>query len=48
MRKILSQPFSILALGCGALLLSLAGCSRAPEAPPKEVTVQADDKMRFD
>ena len=48
MRKILSQPFSILALGCGALLVSLAGCSRAPEAPPKELTVQADDKMRFD
>jgi azurin len=26
----------------------LFSCSRAPEAPPKEVTVQADDKMRFD
>lgn len=37
-----------MALGCSALLTSLAGCSRAPEAPPKEVTVQADDKMRFD
>src|SRR5438046_1676869 len=23
-------------------------CSKAPEVPPKEVTVQADDKMRFD
>ncbi|MGI9113857.1 MAG: plastocyanin/azurin family copper-binding protein [Chthoniobacterales bacterium] len=32
----------------GALLLSITACSRAPEAPPKEVTVQADDKMRFD
>jgi azurin len=37
--------FLILALGGGAFLFS---CSRAPEAPPKEVTVQADDKMRFD
>ena len=48
MKKILSQPLSIIALGCGALLISLAGCSRAPETPPKEVMVQADDKMRFD
>jgi azurin len=48
MKKILSQPLSILALGCGALLISLAGCARAPEVPPKEVTVQADDKMKFD
>ncbi|PZR72519.1 MAG: azurin [Chthoniobacterales bacterium] len=32
----------------GALLLCITACSRAPEAPPKEVTVQADDKMRFD
>ena len=48
MRKILIQPFLIIALGCGALLVSLASCSRAPEVPPKEITVQADDKMRFD
>ena len=33
---------------CGALLFSVAGCSKAPPIPPKEVTVQADDKMRFD
>src|SRR3954467_476022 len=39
---------SLLALGCSALLYSVTGCSHAPEAPPKEVTVQADDKMRFD
>ena len=38
----------LIALGCSALLFSLAGCSRAPEAPPKEVTIQADDKMRYD
>jgi azurin len=28
--------------------MSLSGCSRAPEVPPKTVEVQADDKMRFD
>ncbi len=37
-----------IALGCSALLISVAGCARAPEAPPKMVTIQADDKMRFD
>ena len=37
-----------IALGCSALLISVAGCSRAPEAPPKEVQIQADDHMRFD
>ena len=37
-----------MALGCGALLSTITGCSRAPEAPPKEVQIQADDKMRFD
>ena len=35
-------------LACNIVLLFVTGCSRAPEAPPKEVTVQADDKMRFD
>lgn len=48
MRKSVWQSLPILALGCSALLYSFAGCSRAPEAPPKEVTIQADDKMRFD
>ena len=42
------QALPIVALGCSALLFSLTGCSRAPETPPKEVTVQADDKMRYD
>jgi azurin len=37
-----------IALGCSAVLSSITGCSRAPEAPPKTVEVQADDKMRFD
>lgn len=36
------------ALGCGAILSSINSCSRAPEAPPKTVMVEADDKMRFD
>ena len=43
-----NKSFLLAALGCGALLYSITGCSRAPEAPPKEVTIQADDKMRFD
>ena len=37
-----------MALGCSALLLSVGGCSRAPQAPPKAIVIQADDKMRFD
>lgn len=36
------------ALGCAAFLSSFTGCSPAPQTPPKEITVQADDKMRFD
>ena len=48
MKKTTAQLIPVIALGCSALLYSLAGCSRAPEGPPKEVTIQADDKMRFD
>lgn len=48
MKRILTQSLPLFALICGALFSSTLGCSRAPEAPPKEVTVQADDKMRFD
>lgn len=43
-----NQSLLLIALGCGALLSSITGCSRAPEAPPKEVQIQADDKMRYD
>jgi azurin len=43
-----SLSLSIIALGCSALLYSVTGCSPAPQTPPKEITVQADDKMRFD
>ena len=48
MRKSVWQSLPILALGCSALLYSVTGCSREPEAPPKAVQIQADDKMRFD
>jgi azurin len=49
MKKITTaQLMPVIALGCSALLYSITGCSRAPEAPPKEVTIQADDKMRYD
>jgi len=43
-----AQLIPVIALGCSALLYFVAGCSHAPEAPPKEVTIQADDKMRYD
>ena len=43
-----NQSLLLIALGCGALLSTITGCSRAPEAPPKEVQIQADDKMRYD
>ena len=48
MKTKISQALPIVALAGGALLFSLTSCSRAPEIPPKEVTVQADDKMRYD
>ncbi len=48
MRNKPNLTFSILSLAGSALLFSLTACSRAPQAPPKEVTIQADDKMRFD
>lgn len=48
MRKIVIQVVAAIALSCSALLWFFTGCSRAPEAPPKEVTIQADDKMRYD
>lgn len=39
---------SVVALGCSALLFSVMGCSRAPEAPPKTVELNVDDKIKFD
>jgi azurin len=43
-----NRTFHFAALGCAALLSTFTACSKAPQAPPKEVMVQADDKMRFD
>jgi azurin len=42
------QSGSTLGFACSALLFVFIGCSKAPPVPPKEVTIQADDKMRFD
>src|SRR6476469_6274499 len=47
MKRTSAQLIPVIALVCGALLY-FTGCSKAPEAPPKEVTIQADDKMRYD
>ena len=43
-----TQVITLIALGCSALLNFMAGCSSPPQAPPKEITIQADDKMRYD
>ena len=48
MKRTFAQLLPVLALGWSALLYSFTSCSRAPEAPPKEVSIQADDKMRYD
>jgi len=48
MRTHRSQSIFRYALVCSAFVISLSGCSRAPDAPPKTVEVQADDKMKFD
>jgi azurin len=48
MKKPSAQLIPMIALGCSALLHAMTGCSPAPQGPPKEVTIQADDKMRYD
>ena len=48
MRNKFSIPLSIIGLACGVFGFSITSCSRAPEAPPKAVAVNADDKMKFD
>src|SRR5262245_48448811 len=48
MKTKLSLPLFLVSLGCSAFLVVLAGCTRAPAAPPRSVQIQADDKMRFD
>ena len=47
MRTTRSQSIFRIALGCSALLISVVGCSKAPQVPPKTVEITADDKMKF-
>ncbi len=37
-----------IALGCSALFIAVTGCTRAPQIPPKTVTIEANDKMKYD
>jgi azurin len=48
MKRHFSPLLPLIALGGSAVVCLFSSCSRAPEAPPKEVQVQADDKMRYD
>jgi azurin len=48
MRNKLIQSFSIIGFASSTLFLAIAGCSPVPQVPPKEVKIQADDKMKFD
>ena len=48
MKTKLAQILTLTALSSTALFFSLTACSKAPDVPPKEVTVQADDKMKYD
>jgi azurin len=48
MKRTIAQSIPIFVLGCGAFLFSFAGCSPTPEAPPKIITINADDKMKYD
>ncbi len=47
MKKSVWRSVAILGLCCSALI-SLPGCSRAPEIPPKTVEITANDQMKFD
>jgi azurin len=42
--RIVHHSVCAFALVCGLL----AGCSQAPQGPPKEVQIKADDHMKFD
>ncbi len=48
MKKELVNLLKISALGLIAFLPGLSACSRGPEVSPKAITVQADDKMKYD
>jgi nitrous oxide reductase accessory protein NosL len=47
MRKSVRLALLPLALAGSFLFLSLAGCSPAPETPPKTVEISADDTMKY-
>ncbi|MEO5722307.1 MAG: plastocyanin/azurin family copper-binding protein [Chthoniobacterales bacterium] len=47
-KRSLLQSLPFWALGCSALLFSFNSCSKGPVAPPKEITINADDKMKYD
>ena len=47
MRKSVRLVSPLLALVSGFLFLSLAGCTPAPETPPKRVEISADDTMKY-
>jgi azurin len=44
----LARSLALTALAVSAPIIFFSACSQAPQGPPKEVTIQADDKMRFD
>ena len=48
MKRKLSLPATLIQLAAAVLVLNATSCARAPQAPPKSVQVQADDKMRYD
>jgi len=48
MKTKMIQSLSIITFACTTVFLVVAGCSPAPTIPPKEVKIQADDKMKFD
>src|SRR5262245_55748666 len=49
MKKLTTAQFiPVIALGCSALLYSITGCSRGPEAPPQTVSIICDDRMNYD
>jgi azurin len=47
MRRLVRLAPLLLALAGTFLFLSFAGCSRAPETPPKTVEISADDTMKY-
>jgi azurin len=47
MTRSVRLALSLLGLAGAFLFLSFAGCSRAPETPPKTVEISADDTMKY-